>query len=65
MKKYLLDLSSYRGDDFDRLYKRLLQYCSVNDVPPIGSRKFVVFWDNPLPISEVLGIPESLIRPVP
>ena len=65
-KEYLVDLSSWPDERFNKLWELLPHYDAYKIVPVYGVQKtFTVLWCEDKPMEEVLGIPSGLIRPLP
>ena len=61
-EKYLVDLSDYSDEEFQRIWETLPRFDSFEQCPVYGKPKtFTVLWCEDRSMSELLGIPKDRI----
>ncbi len=61
LKRYYVDLHSYPPSTRGVLSDKLDRYAFICHAFPDKIGLYEVFWDNPTPISTILGIPQELV----
>lgn len=62
MKRYVVDLRPYSGEEFDRIYHLLDGFSFICSDVANKPKVYQVFWERKESIERITGIPASLVH---